>query len=67
MTRHHCYAFAITGNHVVRLPIKALACALDKDPTFAEQWINMLNAEIRQLRVDLEGLSINQLAIGSSI
>ncbi|MBU3748355.1 MAG: Crp/Fnr family transcriptional regulator [Burkholderiaceae bacterium] len=61
VSRYHCDAIAITDTHVIKVPVKALACALDEDLAFAGRWINMLNAEVRRLRLHLERLSMKSI------
>jgi CRP-like cAMP-binding protein len=61
VSRYHCDAIAITNTHVIKVPVKALARALDEDPAFAGRWINMLNAEVRRLRLHLERLSMKSI------
>jgi len=43
------------------VPVKAIARALDADVAFAGRWINMLNTEIRRLRLHLERLSMKSI------
>ena len=61
VSRYHCDAIAITDTHVIKVPVKALARALDEDLAFAGRWINMLNAEVRRLRLHLERLSMKSI------
>ena len=50
VARYHCDALAIIDTTVVKVPIRALAAELDRDPAFASRWIGMLNGEVRRLR-----------------
>lgn len=59
--RYHCDALAITDTQVIKVPALALAAAMDRDPAFAARWINMLNAEVRRLRLHLERLSMKSV------
>ena len=61
VSRYHCDAIAIEDTHVIKVPVKALARALDADAAFAGRWINMLNTEIRRLRLHLERLSMKSI------
>ena len=61
VSRYHCDAIAIKDTHVIKVPVKALARALDADAAFAGRWINMLNTEIRRLRLHLERLSMKSI------
>jgi CRP-like cAMP-binding protein len=61
VTRYHCDAVAITDTQVIQVPAQALADAMDQDPVFAARWINMLNTEVRRLRLYLERLSMKSV------
>jgi CRP-like cAMP-binding protein len=61
VSRYHCDAVAIVDTHVIKVPVKALAQSLDQDPAFAGRWINMLNSEVRRLRLHLERLSMKSI------
>jgi CRP-like cAMP-binding protein len=43
------------------VPVQALAAALDSDPAFASRWINMLNSEVKRLRLHCERLSMKSI------
>ena len=58
---YHCDAVAIMDTAVIKIPIKDLSQALDKDPAFANRWIGMLNSEVRRLRLHLERLSMKSI------
>jgi CRP-like cAMP-binding protein len=57
--KYHCDALAVTDTHVIKVPIKELAAALERDPEFASRWIEMLNSEVKRLRLHCERLSMN--------
>jgi CRP-like cAMP-binding protein len=59
--KYHCDALAITDTTVIKVPIKELAAALDRDPEFASRWINMLNSEVKRLRLHCERLSMKSV------
>lgn len=59
--KYHCDALVITDTNVIKVPIKALAAALDQDPEFASRWISMLNLEVRRLRLHCERLSMKSV------
>lgn len=61
VARYHCDAVAITDTNVIKVPVKEIAQALDKDPAFAGRWISMLNGEVRRLRLHLERLSMKSI------
>ena len=61
VARYHCDAVAITDTQVIKVPVRALALELDRDPAFAGRWISMLNAEVRRLRLHLERLSMKSI------
>ncbi|MES2399538.1 MAG: Crp/Fnr family transcriptional regulator [Pseudomonadota bacterium] len=56
--RYHCDALAIVDTTVVKIPIRDLSAELERDPMFAGRWINMLNGEVRRLRLHCERLSM---------
>jgi len=61
VSRYHCDAVAIADTHVIKVPVKALTKSLDQDPAFASRWINMLNTEVRRLRLHLERLNMKSI------
>jgi len=56
--RYHCDARTTRPSQVTRLPIEALRQALRDDRAFSARWIQMLSAEVRQLRLSHERLSL---------
>lgn len=58
VAKYHCDAVAITDTTVIKVPSIDLALVLDRDPAFASRWINMLNAEVKRLRLHCERLSM---------
>ena len=58
---YHCDACAISDTQVIKLPIGPLGHCLANDPAFASRWIEMLNAEVRRLRLHLERLSMKSI------
>jgi len=61
VSKYHCDALAITDTTVIKVPAKELAATLDRDADFASRWINMLNAEVKRLRLHCERLSMKSL------
>ncbi len=61
VSRYQCDAVAITDTHVIKVPVRTLVQCLDIDPAFAGRWINMLNGEVRRLRLHLERLSMKSI------
>ena len=59
--KYHCDALAIVDTVVVKLPIRDLSAHLDSDPAFASRWIDMLNGEVRRLRLHCERLSMKSV------
>lgn len=51
VARYHCDALAVVDTTVVKVPVHALANELQRDPGFASRWIDMLNSEVRRLRL----------------
>ncbi len=56
--RYHCDARTTQPSQVERIPIDALRQALRSDRDFSARWIQMLSAEVRQLRLNHERLSL---------
>jgi CRP-like cAMP-binding protein len=61
VSKYHCDALAITDTAVIKVPAKELANVLDRDPDFASRWIDMLNIEVRRLRLHCERLSMKSV------
>ena len=61
VAKYHCDALAIVDTIVIKVPAKELAAALDCDPALASRWINMLNSEVRRLRLHCERLSMKSV------
>lgn len=61
VARYHCDALAIVDTNVIKVPVKELAAALDRDPDFASRWISMLNSEVKRLRLQCERLSMKSV------
>jgi CRP-like cAMP-binding protein len=59
--KYHCDALAISDTTVIKVPAKELAVVLDRDPDFAIRWINMLNSEVKRLRLHCERLSMKSV------
>ena len=59
--KYHCDGLAISETNVIKVPIKALTAALDRDPDFASRWISMLNTEVKRLRLHCERLSMKSV------
>lgn len=55
---YHCDALAITDTTVIKIPIRILAAALASESEFASRWIDMLNSEVKRLRLHCERLSM---------
>ncbi len=61
-TRHyHCDALAALETNVIKVPVPDLALALERDPAFAGRWIDMLNLEVKRLRLHCERLSMKSI------
>jgi CRP/FNR family transcriptional regulator, dissimilatory nitrate respiration regulator len=59
--KYHCDGLAVIDTAVVKIPIRDLSTALDRDPAFASRWIDMLNGEVRRLRLHCERLSMKSV------
>ena len=56
--KYHCDAVVVANSEIIQIPIQTLADALSTDPAFAGRWINMLNQEVKRLRLQCERLSM---------
>jgi CRP/FNR family transcriptional regulator, dissimilatory nitrate respiration regulator len=61
VAKYHCDAIAITDTTVIKVPTQKLAQVLDHDPDFASRWIDMLNSEVKRLRLHCERLSMKSV------
>jgi len=59
--RYHCDGVAVSDTLAIKMPIRQLASSLSQDSKFAERWINMLNSEVRRLRLQCERLSMKSV------
>ena len=59
--KYHCDAVVVANSEIIQIPIQTLADALSMDPAFAGRWINMLNQEVRRLRLQCERLSMKSV------
>ena len=59
--KYHCDAVVVADSEIIQIPIQTLADALSTDPDFAGRWINMLNQEVKRLRLQCERLSMKSL------
>jgi CRP-like cAMP-binding protein len=61
VAKYHCDALAIIDTTVIKVPAKELAVVLEQDPDFASRWIDMLNSEVKRLRLHCERLSLKSV------
>ena len=59
--KYHCDAVVVAEAVIIQIPIQTLADALSTDPDFAGRWINMLNQEVKRLRLQCERLSMKSV------
>jgi len=59
--KYHCDAVVVADSEIIQIPIQTLADALSTDPDFAGRWINMLNQEVKRLRLQCERLSMKSV------
>ena len=59
--KYHCDAVVVAEAEIIQIPIQTLADALSTDPDFAGRWINMLNHEVKRLRLQCERLSMKSV------
>ena len=59
--KYHCDAVVVAEAEIIQIPIQTLADALSMDPDFAGRWINMLNQEVKRLRLQCERLSMKSV------
>jgi CRP/FNR family transcriptional regulator, dissimilatory nitrate respiration regulator len=61
VARYHCDAVAVSATLAIKVPIAQLVHFLDQDSQFAIRWIDMLNNEVRRLRMHCERLSMKSV------
>lgn len=59
--KYHCDAVVVANSEIIQIPIQTLADALSTDTAFAGRWINMLNQEVKRLRLQCERLSMKSV------
>lgn len=59
--KYHCDAVVVADSEIIQIPIQTLTDALSTDPAFAGRWINMLNQEVKRLRLQCERLSMKSV------
>lgn len=59
--KYHCDGVVVANSEIIQIPIQTLADALSTDPAFAGRWINMLNQEVKRLRLQCERLSMKSV------
>lgn len=59
--RYHCDGRAVAATRLVRIPVQAMQTAMDTDAAFSGRWINMLNKELKRLRLQCERLALPKL------
>ncbi len=59
--KYHCDAVVVAEAEIIQIPTQTLADALSTDPDFAGRWINMLNQEVKRLRLQCERLSMKSV------
>ena len=59
--KYHCDAVVVAEAEIIQIPIQTLADALSTDSAFAGRWINMLNQEVKRLRLQCERLSMKSV------
>jgi CRP-like cAMP-binding protein len=60
-TSYHCHGQVVANSEIVQLPIGEMREAMDNDPAFSGRWINMLNKEVKRLRLQCERLSLTKV------
>jgi CRP-like cAMP-binding protein len=58
---YHCHGQVVANSKIIQLPIREVRAAMDSDPAFAGRWINMLNKEVKRLRLQCERLSLTKV------
>ena len=58
---YQCHGQVVAHSRIIRVPVRAMREALDTDPAFSGRWINMLNKEVRRLRLQCERLSLTKV------
>jgi len=58
---YHCHGQVVSNSRIIQMPIRKMREALDTDPAFSGRWINMLNKEVKRLRLQCERLSLSKV------
>lgn len=58
---YHCHGQVVANSQIIQIPIREMREALDTDPAFSGRWINMLNKEVKRLRLQCERLSLTKV------
>jgi CRP-like cAMP-binding protein len=59
--RYHCHGLVVANAQIIKIPIRDIRDALESDPAFSGRWINMLNREVKRLRLQCERLSLTKV------
>lgn len=59
--RYHGHGQVVANSQIIQIPIREISDALDSDPAFSGRWINMLNKEVKRLRLQCERLSLTKV------
>jgi CRP-like cAMP-binding protein len=60
-TKYHCHGQVVANAKIVQIPVRLVRDAMDSDPAFAGRWIDMLNKEVKRLRLQCERLSLTKV------
>lgn len=59
--KYHCHGQVVANAKIIQIPIRQVRDAMDNDPAFAGRWIDMLNKEVKRLRLQCERLSLGKV------
>ena len=59
--KYHCHGQVVAHSEIIQMPIVEMREAMDADPAFSGRWIDMLNREVKRLRLQCERLSLTKV------
>jgi CRP-like cAMP-binding protein len=59
--KYHCHGQVVANSQIIQIPIREMREAMDSDTAFSGRWINMLNKEVKRLRLQCERLSLTKV------
>ena len=59
--KYHCHGQVVSNSRIIQMPIRKMREALETDTAFSGRWIDMLNKEVKRLRLQCERLSLTKV------